>query len=185
MTLKNPRLLYGALILGALALSAYLVADYKQYKQEREDESIQLGERAGIRVAEALDSRLNAISERAREYAAEAATIDNETQLLQSIKAESLRFPLVLGVTVAFEPGSFLGKERYAPFFNKSRNEFQFVEASYDYTEPALATAKWYTDVVSARQPRWSAPYFAEAAETLFCVKTVFISGSVPTSNET
>ena len=165
--MKNPRLLYGALILGALALSAYLVADYKQYEQEREDKSVQVGEQAGIRVAEALDSRLNAISERAREYAAEAATIDNETQLLQSIKAESLRFPLVLGVTVAFEPGSFLDKERYAPFFNKSRNEFQFVEASYDYTEPALATARWYTDVVSARQPRWSAPYYAEAAEAM------------------
>ena len=166
MTLKNPRLLYGALNLGALALTAYLIADYRQYRQER-DESIQLGEQAGIRVAEALDAQLNAISERAGGFAAEAATIDKETQLLQSIKNESRRFPLVLGVTVAFEPGGFLGRKRYAPFFNKRRSEFQFVEESYDYTDPALAIAKWYTDVVTARQSKWSAPYYAEAAKTM------------------
>jgi hypothetical protein len=167
MALKNPRLLYGMLILGALALTAYFIADYRHYNQEREDKSIQLGEQAGIRVAKALDSRLNAISERAGEYVAEVTAIDNETQLLQSIKDESLRFPLVLGVTVAFEPGGFMGRERYAPFFNKSRNEFQFIEASYDYTDPTLTTAEWYTDVVAARQSKWSAPYYAEAAETM------------------
>ena len=94
MTLKNPQLLYGVLILGALALTAYLITDYRQYEQEREEKSIQLGEQAGIRVAKALDSKLNAISERAREYAAEVANVDNETQLLQSIKDESLRFSL-------------------------------------------------------------------------------------------
>jgi Methyl-accepting chemotaxis protein-like, first PDC sensor domain len=165
--LKHPRLLYSTMILGALALTAYLIADYKQYKQEREYKSIQLGEQAGIRVAKALDSQLTAISQRAREYAAEVAAIDDETQLLQSIKDESLGFPLVLGVTVAFEPGRFLGRERYAPFFNRSHNEFQFVEASYDYTDPTLATAKWYTDVVAARQAKWSAPYYAEAAKTM------------------
>jgi Methyl-accepting chemotaxis protein-like, first PDC sensor domain len=167
MSLKNPRLVYGVLVLGALALTVYLLADYRQYQQAREDKSLQLGEEAGIRVARALDFRLNAISERAGAYAAEVATISNEKQLLQSIKDESLRFPLVLGVTVAFEPGRFPGKARYAPFFNRSRNDFQFVESSYDYTDPTLATAKWYTDVVAARQARWSAPYYAEAAKTM------------------
>jgi hypothetical protein len=167
MIFKNPRLLYSAFILAALALTVYFIADYQQYMQEREDRSIQLGKQAGIRVAEALDLRLNAISERAKTYAAEVASIDNETRLLQSIKDESQRFPLVLGVTVAFEPGSFSGKERYAPFFNRSRSEFQFVEQSYDYTDKSLATAKWYTDTVSARQAMWSAPYYAEAAEAM------------------
>ncbi len=138
-----------------------------RYEQARERKSIQLGEQAGIRVAEALDARLTAIAARAGIYAAEIAELDNEAQLLQSIREESQRFPLVLGVTVAFEPGYFSGRDRYAPFFNKSRNEFQFVEESYDYTDPELATAEWYTDIVAAGQPKWSAPYYAEAAETM------------------
>ena len=138
-----------------------------RYEQARESQSIQLGEQAGTRVAEALDARLTAIAERAGDYAAEIADLDDEAQLLQSIRDESQRFPLILGVTVAFEPGHFAGRDRYAPFFNKSRNEFQFVEENYDYTDPALATASWYTDVVAAGRPKWSAPYYAEAARTM------------------
>jgi hypothetical protein len=41
------------------------------------------------------------------------------------------------------------------------------VEENYDYTDPALATASWYTDVVAAGRPKWSAPYYAEAARTM------------------
>ncbi len=182
MTSTNRLFLYGMLVLGALALTLYLISDYEQYKQERESRSIQLGREAGIRVAKALDSRLNAISERAREYAAEVAAMDDETLLLKSIREESLRFPLVLGVTVAFEPGRFSGKERYAPFFNKALNEFQFVEASYDYTDATLPTARWYTDVAATRVPGWSDPYFAKAAKTMvvdYGVPLVDASGDV------
>ncbi|MCP5147145.1 MAG: cache domain-containing protein [Pseudomonadales bacterium] len=161
------RLLHGALLLAALALTAYLIADFLRYEQARENQSIQLGEQAGTRVAEALDARLNAISARARAYAQEIVALDSETQLLQSISEESQRFPLLLGVTVAFEPGQFGGRDRYAPFFNKSRDEFQFVERSYDYTDPQLATAEWYTTVIATGEPQWSAPYYAEAAEAM------------------
>lgn len=182
IALKRPQLVYGTLFLGALALTAYLIADYAKYKQEREDKSIQLGERAGIRVAQALDAQLNAISQRATEYAGEVSDLDDETQLLQSIQDESSRFSLVLGVTVAFEPNRFQGKKRYAPFFNKSLGKFQYVESSYDYTDPTLATAKWYTDVRSAGQAKWSAPYYAEAAKTMvvdYGVPLINASGDV------
>jgi hypothetical protein len=167
LDLKKPRLLFGVLILGSFALTAFLVVDYWHYNREREKKSIHLGKQAGIRVAEELDARLFAIAERARQYAAEVAAIDDATLLLQNIKDESRRFPLVLGVTVAFEPGAFAGRDRYAPFFNKSRDEFQFVEESYDYTDQALATAEWYTGVVTSGQPRWSDPYYAEAAQAM------------------
>jgi hypothetical protein len=75
--------------------------------------------------------------------------------------------PLLLGVTVAFEPGVYDRKERFAPFFNKHRDEFQFVEDNYDYTDRKLETARWYVDVVESGQARWSKPYFAEAAEAM------------------
>lgn len=153
--------------IGAAGLTVYSVADYLRYEQEREEKSIELGQRAGIRVAEALDATLFEIAARAHEYAVEIASIDSETRLLKSIKQESLRFALVSGVTVAFEPGAFAGKERYSPFFNKARDEFQFVEETYDYTSTELDTAKWYTRVVDSREAQWSAPYYAEAAEAM------------------
>jgi len=152
---------------GAAGLTVYSVADYLRYNQERQERSIELGQRAGIHVAEALDATLFEIAGRAREYAAEIADIDSEARLLESIERESRRFALVSGVTVAFEPGVFAGKERYAPFFNEARGEFQFVEDTYDYRSSELDTAQWYTRVVESRQAQWSAPYYAEAAETM------------------
>jgi hypothetical protein len=151
----------------AAGLTGYSVVDYLHYKRDRERESIELGRQAGIRVADALDATLSEIATRAQQYAAEVAEVDFEAQLLESIKQESLRFALLMGVTVAFEPGAFEGKERYAPFFNKVREEFQFVEDTYDYTSDELETAKWYTRVVESGRAQWSAPYYAEAARTM------------------
>jgi hypothetical protein len=165
--LRYPRLIFTLLIASALAVSVYLIVDYSTYKQDRVEKSVELGKQAGIRVADALDARLNAVSERAGKYAREVSAIENEDRLLDSIRNESLRFPLLLGVTVAYEPGKFLDKDRYAPFFNKSRNEFQFVEDSYDYTSGDLETATWYTSIVESGKAGWSAPYYAEAAESM------------------
>ncbi|MCB1705210.1 MAG: Cache 3/Cache 2 fusion domain-containing protein [Halioglobus sp.] len=165
--MRKLKLLYTALLLASLALTTYLVVDYLHYTQERREQSIRLGEEAGHRVAEALDAQLAAIADRAGEYAADIAGIDTEKDLLRSIRQESKRFPLVLGVTVAYEPDAFLGKPLYAPFFNKSLNRFQFVEDSYDYTEPSRETAAWYTRTVATGSPGWSAPYYGEAARAM------------------
>jgi len=153
--------------LSAGALTAYFVVDYLRYNRSREEKSIGLGQEAGIRVSEALDARLSEIAARADQYAAEVADLDSEARLLAGIERESLRFPLLMGVTAAFQPGAFAGKERYAPFFNKARHEVQFVEETYDYTSDELETAKWYTQVVQSGKAQWSAPYYAEAAQTM------------------
>ena len=158
------------LLLAALAgagVAVYSVVDYLAYDEGREEESLAVGRAAGIRVAEALDATLFEIAARAEEYATVVAKLDSEARLLESIETESRRLPLVMGVTVAFEPGAFAGKERYAPFFNKERNELQFVEESYDYTSRELDTAKWYTAVVDSKASQWSAPYYAKAAEAM------------------
>ena len=165
--MQYPRLVFTLLIAGALALTVYLVVDYSKYKQDRDEKSIELGKQAGIRVANALDARLYAVAERAVRYATEVVKIQSEERLLESIQNESLELPILLGVTVAYEPGQFLGKDRYAPFFNKSRNEFQFVEDTYDYTSGELETARWYTSVVDSGKAKWSDPYYAEAAEAM------------------
>ena len=167
VSLQRPRLTFALLMVGALTLAVYLIADYTSYQRERNERSIELGKRAGIRVANALDSKLYEISERADRFASEVVNIESEERLLESIRSASLELPLVLGVTVAFEPGQFQGRDRFAPFFNKNRNEFQFVEDSYDYTSGELDTARWYTHIVETRKAGWSAPYYAEAAEAM------------------
>lgn len=165
--MQYPRLLSALVIVGSLALTAHLIADYINYKRERDERSVELGKQAGIRVAEALDSQLYAISDRAHGFASEVLNIKGENELLERIRRESLEIPLLLGVTVAFGPGEYMGRDRFAPFFNKSRNEFQFVEESYDYTSEELETARWYTSIVATQKPSWSAPYYAEAAKAI------------------
>jgi len=165
--LRRPSLARALPMLAALALALYLVADYARYQRERDRSSIELGRRAGIRVAEALDARLSAIAEEAESFAGEVAGIGSEERLLEQIRRASLEVPLLLGVTVAFEPGRFRDRDRYAPFFNKSRDEFQFIEDSYDYTSRELETARWYTRIVDSGRPGWSDPYYAEAAEAM------------------
>ncbi len=165
--MQRARLVSGLFLAGTLILTVYLVLDYTSYQRERDKRSIDLGERAGVRVAVALDAELNAVSQHAESFARQVAGIQDERALLASIRRASLELPLVLGVTVAFEPGRFAGRDRYAPFFNKSRNEFQLVEDSYDYTDRQLETARWYTRVADSEEARWSAPYYAEAAQAM------------------
>jgi hypothetical protein len=176
------QLLLLSLILLTLILVVSSVIDYASYRDDREQKSLNIGRLAGEKVAGQLDAIMFAITERADEYAREVAGATNEQALLESIRAESQRFPLVLGVTVAFEPGAFLGKERYAPFFNKELDRFQFVDESYDYTSTGLETTRWYTRVVATGKSQWSEPYFAEAAQVMvvdYGVPLLNLSGQV------
>lgn len=165
--IRRPGLLFGLLLAAAAALVVTLVADLVTYNRDREQASTALGREAGQRVAQTLDEQLLAIAKRAREYARRVSDIRDETELLDSLREESRSVSMLLGVTVAYEPGVFQGRERFAPFFNKDRNEFQFVEQSYDYREPGLATARWYTGIANAGQASWSSPYYAQAAQAM------------------
>ncbi len=165
--MHRPRLVSALFLAGSLILTLYFAFDYRSYQRERAERSLELGRRAGLRVAAALDAELGAIAERARRFAREVQEIRSEELLLQAIREASLELPLLLGVTVAYEPGRFPGRELFSPFFNKSRNAFQFVEESYDYTDRALETAGWYTRIVDSGEARWSDPYFAKAAEVM------------------
>ncbi len=108
----NPRNVALIVItVGAAALAAYTVYGLREFKESRQARSIEVGQRAGIRVADALDQTLFEVAERANDYAEVVARIDSEPELLESIKKESFRFPPVMGVTVALEPGAFAGKE--------------------------------------------------------------------------
>lgn len=151
----------------ALALTLSLVFDYQQFQQSRKDQSLEIGRKAGAQVRRELDALISSIVEGAHRYAGQVASFTGERELLASIRAESEKFPLVLGVTVAFEPGMFQARERYAPFYNGKLGEFQFVEKSYDYTSRELETSNWYTKVIDSGESRWSAPYFAEAAQVM------------------
>ncbi len=167
MLSKSLRTLFALFVAGAFVIAAYLVHDYRSYKAEREEKSTLLGQQAGLKVAAALDAQLFEISARAEQYAGVVSGVSSEKDLLASIQQESQEHPLVLGVTVAFEPGRFAGRERYSPFYNKARSEFQFVEDTYDYTDESLATARWYTSIIESGRSRWSDPYYAEAAEAM------------------
>jgi hypothetical protein len=176
--LKKRQLLLLCCIAAALLATVLLVLDYLRYQQARENQSVEIGTAAGVRVADALDGILFRLSERAARYAVEVVALQSEDELLRSIREESGRFPHILGVTVAFEPGVFQGRDRFAPFFNNQRKEFQFVESSYDYTDRQLATAGWYTRAIDQRQARWTEPYYGEAAQAMVVDYVVPLPGA-------
>ncbi len=165
--MNRSRLLLVVLTLCTFVLASGLLLDYARFKHEREIESLDMGRSAGEQVALKLDSLMFGVEERALRFATELSGIADERRLLDKIRAESQRFPFVLGVTVAFERGAFPGRDLYAPFYNGDRDAFQFVEDSYDYTSTELDTARWYTGVAGTARARWSAPYFAEAAQEM------------------
>ena len=165
--MKRPVAIYLALVVLTILACISLILDFQNYNQTRNQSSLEVGEKAGERVAGILDSLLFSISERAVVYSQEVSRITTEEELLESLKDESLSMKVLLGVTVAFEPGKFLNKERFAPFYNKARDTIQFVENTYDYTDSKLETAKWYTGVIESSQENWSDTYYAEAAEAM------------------
>lgn len=165
--MKNYNFLYALLMLLFAAVTGYLVADYVRYDTDREEQSLELGREAGRRIADELDATLQTVRERAHDYAIEVGAIDEADELLASIRQESGWFDLVLGVTVAYARDAFPGKELYSPFFNKALDEFQFVEQTYDYTAADNEAARWFTAIAASGEPRWSEPYYAEAAQSM------------------
>ena len=165
--MNRSRIAYGLVSAATLVLVVFLITDYIRFQDHRLETSTDLGRQAGTRVADALDSELSVVAERAEAFAATIWNTRDESRLLERIREESLDLPILLGVTVAYAPGRFQGRELYSPFFNKIRDEFQFIEETYDYTAEDLATAKWYTAVAGPREARWSDPYYGEASKMM------------------
>lgn len=167
MRLTRKIFLYAFIL--SLVLSAYLAFDLYNFTRTVREQNLAFGEKVSTKVAFQMDSILKDVEQLAIAFgkkltAQRPATKDSLEKKLRDISDQN---PNLLGVTAAFEAYAFSTEEElYAPFYDKSKNEFIYCEDYYDYTNPKLETAQWYIQV-REKGNRWIEPYFAGAAQTM------------------
>ncbi len=74
----------------------------------------------------------------------------------------------LLGITVAYLPNKFKGKDGlFAPFYNFKKDTLINIGDVYDYTNEALESAIWFTKGIKASIPTLTKPYFAQGAQEI------------------
>jgi len=103
-----------------------------------------------------------------------------EQQLYEALEANLAQNPLIYGSCIAFEPGVFQGKQRFAPYVHRDGAGTRRIDIgadAYDYLD-----WPWYARPRTARAPMWTEPYFDEGAgNILMCTYSapVLVNGTV------
>lgn len=151
----------------ALFSTVYFFIEYKNFEKERNETSVAIGTEAVDKLTVEIDSLVKEFIQRAERTKREIIAFNTEEDLINNLKSIKESYNFIYGITAAFEPGFFLGKERFAPFYDNARDSVIFVEEVYDYADTSLASSKWYTEGILSDSARWSKPYFAEAANEM------------------
>ena len=168
MSLRKPKLIVYLITIAVACVTAYTIYDYLSYQQTRTKKSIRLGRSVKKGIEQEIDSMVSRIIEKANDLADSLESHEfSEKQLLRFIRSSSYSMKQILGVTVAFEPYRYKDSVRlFAPYYDKKRQEFIYIEEIYDYTDSTLSTSKWYTNVRD-HGASWVEPYFAEGAQAM------------------
>lgn len=70
---------------------------------------------------------------------------------------------VIYGVDIAFEPGVFNGKERFAPFYFEMKDTVGYIDlaesrSGYDYRD---GSHEWYNIPAKTKKPHWSEPFYS------------------------
>ncbi len=97
-----------------------------------------------------------------------SSRVFSEEELLEFLVEKGSRNVNLLGITVAYLPGKFRGKDGlYAPFYDFKTDKLLNVANIYDYTNSELETSVWFTKGMGATLPILTKPYFAQAAQEI------------------
>lgn len=94
-------------------------------------------------------------------------TEDKVSRFLQAIVSEN---NIIYGAAVAYEPGTYPGKNLFAPYVYREGNELLYLDIAaeaYDYTEPQW---QWWNGPKVTRTSLWTNPYYDEGAGDVFMV---------------
>lgn len=153
-----------------MLLFAYTVNDYYQYIESRDIQAIENGENKRDKTKAILNSAIDTIENVTLHLAEKLSKKQySKEQVKKIIRQTAIENEFCIGITAAFEP-TYINdtiKQLYAPFYFKKSDEIQYIENSYDYTDNALATSQWYTNIVQQNKGVWSNPYIAQVAQEL------------------
>jgi len=151
----------------SLLLTIYFFIEYKNFEKDRNETSIAIGTEAVDLLTLEIDSLVSTFITKAEKTKREIVSFNTEEELINNLRSIKNNYSYIYGVTAAFEPGFFLEKERFAPFYDKARDTLIFIDQVYDYTDTSHLGAQWYTDAIVSDSAKWSKPYLAEAADEM------------------
>ncbi|MEP3388030.1 MAG: cache domain-containing protein [Reichenbachiella sp.] len=160
---------YFFLTVALTLLSSYFIYDYMDYMNDREKESVRLGQESLELVQSEIASILDEIiaeGEKVKSIVESQNLSQEETRELVENRSRDLFY--LQGITVAYEPHAFdKTVELFAPYYDKRQGRVIQLEEKYDYTSDTIATNEWYLGPLDENGPQWTDPYFGIGAKLL------------------
>ncbi len=156
------------LFFSSLSLALYEVFQYYTLRHELESAGQTSGSQSAEDITAKMDTILVQVMAKGKALAQileDSSQWEQET-LHRLLQKESKSLKNILGITAAFEPNVYPGKNLYAPYYDKNKDGFILLEEVYDYTDPALLTSQWYVQV-KQEGAQWIEPYYAEGAQAM------------------
>ncbi len=148
------------------ALTAYLVYDYFNFINERNQLVQDQGAKTTAALRDQVDEILAKITAEGNRLAVLFGSNNySEEEIEQIIKKSSLSIPEIQGVTACYEPNAFSDDRRlFCPYYNKGNQDYMYVGEKYDYYDKSVSGTAWYTSVRD-NGAKWVEPYFATGAQ--------------------
>jgi len=140
-------------------------ANYFALLSDLEDKALAYGQSHATFVRGRLEAEVARIQATVDALAAELSSGKlTRFELPDRLRTELRGAPQLNGLGVGFDPG--VVNAEFAPgFFRTENSKIRREEAGdfYDYTDPELPQARWFTDVVKSASPLWTEPHFSRA----------------------
>ena len=148
------------------ALTAYLVYDYYNFINERNQSVHNQGAQTTTALRDQVDEILAKITAEGNRLAVLFGSNNyTEEEIEQIIKESSLSISEIQGVTACYEPDAFSDDRRlFCPYYNKGTQDYMYVGEKYDYYDKNVSGTGWYTGVRD-NGAKWVEPYFAKGAQ--------------------
>ena len=162
------KILYSIGIL-TIILFCVLVVDYISYVHQQDAIVLEQGKKNSALLRTQVNEILQKTIEEAKTIVDSLHEYDYSKKGLERfIRNEAVRTNGILGITVGFERYGFDEKTKlYAPYFDKNKRTILRLEKLYNYTDPLLPAADWFTKVVKDEKASWIEPYYAVGAKAL------------------
>ncbi len=161
-----------AVCLAGLATTVVLGFGYVADRRQRRDEARAFATRQAEAVQRTIDAELRDQMAVAGELAAALSSgAVGPDGILPAIREALDKKPNLFGLTAAFQPFAADPKQRLlAPYYRKDdAGAFVLtrIESQYDYTDPALPAAVWYTTPAASGRPEWVKLYGKASGDTV------------------
>lgn len=160
---------YILLTIAFAVISAFLIYDYVNYMNQRDEASIRMGREALAEIQADIAKILDDVIEEG-DIIKEIVESQNlsEEEIKDLVENRSRDLYYLQGMTVAYEPveqGDSL--KLFSPYYDKRQDRLIMLEEKYDYTADTVETNEWYFGPLNENKPYWTDPYFGTGARLL------------------